>query len=623
MPPAVPGPVVSPRLRLATLTGLAAATFVTFAGVLRNGWVLFDDDVYVFDHPVVSHGLSLRGMLEFLHEPHGANWVPLTAWSHMLDVQLFGLVPAGHHATSLLLHVFNTLLVALVLDRLTGAWWRSVSVAACFGLHPLRVESVAWIAERKDVLSTFFLLLALNAYARWVERPGRGRFSLVVAAFGLGLMSKPMLVTLPFLLVVLDVWPMGRLVTWPHGAPPGAPRGSKTPIPTGTKPLVQLLREKWLLIAMSVVVTIISYTVQQRGGALRLNEWVPLWRRACSAALSYWRYVAMTAWPHDLAVFHGYSQDAHPVWATIAALGIGCATVGAVALVRRAPWVTAGWLWYAGMLVPVAGILQTGHQAYADRFTYAPGIGLLIATVWSVAAAAGRARLSRILLAIVVVVTLSIYGMAAARQVQVWRNTRTLFERVLVVSGDDPVGARLAYRKIGAALLEQGRTTEAVAHLERGAGLAIGYEDSLRRVLSGHDSDLETRRTLAATLVREGRVGEAIAEYHAIIARDSSDADAFNNIAWIRATHLLARHRDGNEAVRLAERARDLCTQPVAVVYSTLAAAYAEAGRYADAVRAGARAVALARAAGETAQAKSFARQLESYRAGRPYHFED
>jgi tetratricopeptide (TPR) repeat protein len=333
--------------------------------------------------------------------------------------------------------------------------------------------------------------------------------------------------------------------------------------------------------------------------------------------------VELTLWPHALAVFHPYPANSHPGWAIVAALALVAATVGALALFRRAPWVTTGWLWYAGMLVPVAGILQTGHQAYADRFTYAPGIGLTIAFVWSAAAAVGQHRSRQIVGAIVAMIALTACGVATARQVTVWRDTQTLFERVLAVAGNNPVGARAAHRKIGQALIEKGRVADAMPHLERGFGFSLGYESELRRQLAANAEDIETRRTLAATLVRETRVEEGIAEYRAILVRDSTDADACTNIAWIRATHPLALHRDGNEAVRLAERARDVCPEPMAVVYSTLAAAYAEAGRYSDAVQAGTRAVDLARAAGAGDEADRYAEQLAFYKSGKPFHFMD
>ena len=607
LPPRAASPP-SLAARIVVLAALAAATFLAFAGALRNGWVLMDDANYVFENMVVPHGLTLRGVSWYLHEPHGGNWVPLTALSHMLDAQLFGLAPAGHHATSILLHVLNALLLATVLHRMTGAWWRSVLVAAFFALHPLRVESVAWIAERKDVLSTFFFLLALGAYVRWVERPGPLRFAAVVAAFAAGLMSKPMLITFPFLLVVLDVWPLGRLAA-----------RSRT---TG-KSLAGLIGEKWVLFLLAIVDAAITFRVQEQSGALRTMDLVPFGIRVSNALISYWRYIAMTAWPHPLAVFHAYARDPGVPAAVASGLALLAATAAALAFARRFPWLATGWLWYVGTLVPVIGVIQTGGHAYADRFTYVPGIGLAIAAVWACAEALRRSRPGRIAAASAALLLLAACGVATARQVTVWRSTRTLFTRVLDVSGDNVAQARVAHRLLGWAIVREGRTAEAVPHLELALGLPPGYEDSLRRVLERDPEDLETRRTLAATLTREMRAEDGIREYRAILERDSTDVDALINVAWIRATHERAEHRDGREAVRLAERARDATPEPVAGVYSTLAAAYAEAGRYPDAVRTGMRAVELARAAGWPDDAQRYANQLKCYRDGRAYHFEN
>jgi tetratricopeptide (TPR) repeat protein len=614
-------------VRLAVLAALAAATFAAFAGALRNGWVLMDDANYVFENVIVARGPSLRGVLWFLHESHGGNWVPLTALSHMLDVRLFGLAPAGHHATGILLHVLNALLLVAVLHRMTGAWWRSVVTAAFFALHPLRVESVAWIAERKDVLSTCFFLLTLLAYARWVERPEPRRFAAVAAAFAAGLMSKPMLITVPFLLVVLDAWPLGRLAPRNAAPAPGARRrpaaGPPPPARAGGRSLAGLLGEKWVLFAMAAAAAAVTFHFQRESGALAGMEALSLERRVANALISYWRYIAMTAWPHGLAVFHSYPRDPDVPGAVAAALALGAATAAALALARRLPWFAAGWLWYLGMLVPVIGVVQTGGHAYADRFTYVPGIGLAIAVVWTCAAGLARVRAGRVAGGVAAVVLLAACGAATARQVTVWRDTRTLFTRVLEVAGDNPAQVRVAHRLLGWAILREGRTAEAVPHLEFALGLGSGYEDSLRRVLDRDPSDIETRRTLAATLAREMRAEDAIREYRGVLARDSTDVDALNNVAWIRATHERAAVRDGREAVRLAERARDACPEPVAPVYSTLAAAYAEAGRYPEAIRAGTRAVGLARAAGRLDDARRYARQLARYREGWPYHFEN
>jgi protein O-mannosyl-transferase len=622
--PSAPAAGARPRLTLRSwlvLALLGAVTFAAFAGVLRNGWILVDDPAYVYQNPHVRRGLTLEGARWFLSEPHGNNWEPLTACSHMLDVQLYGFAPAGHHATSLVLHILNALLVAIVLHRLTGAWWRSVLVAGLFALHPLRVESVAWIAERKDVLSGLFFWLALDAYHRWTLRPGRVRYAVLVAAFALGLMSKPMLVTLPFVLLLLDAWPLGRLqgMQRPAGQRdrPRATAAAAAPTPPPARPLARLVFEKWPLFAMAAASALLTFGVQRETGALAPSEVLPLGQRLGNALISYWRYVAKTAWPDGLAALYPYPHGTRIVAAVAAAAGLAVVTAVAVRQARRRPYLVVGWLWYVGTLLPVIGLVQTGNQAYADRFTYLPAIGLLIATVWGLAEAVTGSRVRRAAAVGAVVLALAALAVATARQVARWKDTRTLFTYVLAVTGDNPD----AHRHLGHALWQSGRTRLAIPHLEASLGLPAGYEDHLRRMLSADPLDIETRRRLAAALVLEARVEGAIAEYTEILRCHRDDLDALNNVAWIRATHEEAAHRDGAAAVRLAERAREASPQPEAVIYSTLAAAYAEAGRFPEAVAAGERAIALARSVGGDQEVQRYARQLRCYRAGRAFHF--
>ncbi len=584
---------------------LAVATFVAFAGVLRSGWVWLDDSIYVYDNAIVSRGLTPEGVLWFTHQPHGSNWVPLTAISHMLDVELFGLRPAGHHATSLLLHILNALLLAIVLHRLTGAWWRSVLVAALFALHPLRVESVAWVAERKDVLSTFYFLLTLLAYARWVERPGAARFALVFAGLACGLMSKAMLITLPFLLLLLDAWPLGRFA-----------RGR-----AAARSLRGLIAEKWLLFALVAVVSVVAFATQRYCGALRELEALPLGRRVGNALLSYWRYVGMLLWPHDLAAFYPHPVRLNVAGLAAAAVGLVAATLTVLRHARRFPYLAVGWLWFIGTLAPVIGLVQTGGHAYADRFTYIPCIGLLIAGVWGGAELLAASRTGRRVASVAVVGALAGLAVATAHQVSFWNGPTELCTRVLAVSGDSPHARRLANAWLGQALCAAGRTAEAIPHLEEGQGLTPGFEAGLRRALESRPDDTETRRLLAATLTRETRVEEAIREYGEILARDPDDLDALNNVAWIRATHEKERHRNGAEAVRLARHACEASPEPVAILYSTLAAAYAEDGRFPEAIHACRRAIDLATSARAIREARLYARQLVDYRAGRPFHF--
>ncbi|HVP15348.1 MAG TPA: hypothetical protein VMS88_07375 [Terriglobales bacterium] len=607
-------------MRGLTLAILALATFAAFAGVLRNGWVVFDDPQYVYANPHVNRGLTGAGLRWFLTEPHGGNWHPLTSFSHMLDVQVFGLDPAGHHAVSLALHLVNALLLALVLFRLTGAWWRSALVAGFFALHPLRVESVAWISERKDVLSGLFFLLTLDAYRRWAARPSASRYGLVIAWLALGLMSKPMLVTLPAVLVLVDLWPLGRLKQ-------AVPRGSTsvpaaaTPPPAPARSLGGLIAEKWPLFSIAAASAVVTFLVQRRGGAVAPLDLIPLGRRLANAVVTCWLYIGQTLWPRDLAVFYPYGRSIHLAATLIAAAGLVAATVLAIRAFRTRPYLAVGWLWYLGMLVPVLGLVQVGGQSHADRYTYLPAIGIALALVWWIADRVRDRRALRVTSAGLAVIALATLGIATARQVAIWRSTESLFDRVLVASRGNLVGVRMAHQNLGKALLEAGELRRAIPHLEASLGLAPGTEDSLRRALAANPAGIETTRQLAILLARENRVGEAVAAYRAILARAPGDLDALDNIAWMRATSDDPRQRDGAEAVRLAERVRAESPEPVGAIYSTLAAAYAEAGRYGDAVRACERAIQLARAGGASEEIRAYERQLARYREGKPFHF--
>jgi tetratricopeptide (TPR) repeat protein len=696
-PDAAGGPRLAPpgrTVRALVLILLAVAVCGAFAGVLRAGWILFDDPDYVSAQPRVTGGLRLDSALWFLSHPHAANWHPLTSWSHMLDVQLFGLHPAGHHATSLFLHVLNAVLLALVLSRLTGAWWRSLAVAALFALHPLRVESVAWIAERKDVLSGLFFVLTLGAYGWWAERPGKLRYAALMLALALGLMAKPMLVTLPLVLLLLDVWPLRRL------ASPGRSRATGV----RARPLRGLISEKWPLFALAAGSALATFVIQRQIGAMIPAETMLPAQRVANAVLSYWRYVGKTLWPQGLAVYYQYPPTTNWAGAFVGALGLVLVTAVCVLQVRKRPYLTVGWLWYLGMLMPVIGLVQVGSQSHADRYTYLPVIGLVIALVWFVGDLVTHSRPGRIAAAVALTLALAALSAATARQVAHWKDTRTLFTHALAVTGNNPVAHQClgcayledgkvepaiaelnkalrlspnyqdAHHNLGQALAIAGRTEEAVAHFrfalrvtdkavirhnlgsaldklgrldeairEYQAAIALDpdryltrvllakdlaargriaeAEPHLRRALELNPVEAEPRRLMAVMLTVEGRVEEAIREYQEILRRNPDDLDALNNVAWIRATHAEAEHRDGEQAVRLAERARAKSPTPEAVLYSTLAAAYAETGRFPAAVSAGERAVELAGAAGAAEDAARFAEQLRCYRTGKPFHF--
>ncbi len=573
--------------RWLTLALLAAATVAAFAGVLRNGWVLLDDPEYVIGNPHVTAGLTLEGLRWFLHAPQGANWHPLTSVSHMLDVSLFGIQPAAHHAMSLAFHTLNAVLVALVLHRLTGAWWRSVLVAALFALHPLRVESVAWVAERKDVLSGLFFILALWTYVRWAERPGGGRYALVGLCLALGLMAKPMLVTLPFVLVLLDVWPLGRLA--------GMQRlpGARAPVRAPGRPLGRLVAEKWPLFLLAAAASVVTILVQHVTWANVSPHVLSPGFRVANALLSYWRYVAKTFWPSGLAVLYPYDRGLPVASAALAAAAFAAVTVLAFRQARRRPYLLVGWLWFVGMLAPVAGVIQVGEQAYADRYTYLPGIGLAMALVWLAGDLASRSRRVRFAAAALAVIALAGLSRATARQVTVWRDSRTVFGHALAVTRDNAV----AEQGMGNALLEAGEVAPAVAHLEAAYRLEPGRA--------------ELENSLASALGLAGRYGEAIAHFRAAL-RTHPTARLHHNLAAALAG-------DGRvaEAIPEYEAAVRLDSMNQAS-YVQLAAACAAVGRFPDAIRAARRALELARDAGRPQEIEGCTRQLALYRAGRP-----
>jgi tetratricopeptide (TPR) repeat protein len=669
-----------------TLVGLAIATVAAFAGVLRADWIYFDDPVYVVNNVHIARGVTLEGLQWVFRNPHGGNFHPLTSVSHMLDVELFGLDPRGPHAVNLALHTANAVLLCIVLARYTGHWWRSAIVAGLFALHPLRVESVAWISERKDVLSTLFFILSLEAYRRWTMQPGRLRYVLLCFFFVLGLLSKPMLVTLPFVLLLLDVWPLGRM-TWPL-----------------TRRTIQpLIREKWPLFAISLVSSVVTYVVQQSAGAVMSSQTLPLGPRLTNALAAYGRYLWATIWPRDLAVYYPHTGHTQVERALASAVILLLITVFAWKARSRLPSSIVGWTWFVGTLVPVIGIVQVGSQSFADRYTYIPSVGLLLAAVWSVTEAVKKSKLARTTVLSATIGVGLVSGIATARQVSYWKDTRTLFTRALEVTDLNAVahqnlgnalllGGEVdaaivhleealrivpdfpdAHNNLGSALANQRRFEEAIAHFRaalrtadtagtrynlgfalvqagRGDEALVEYERALeldphlanaraalgaslaargrlgeaethlRRALHLAPDNVEAHRSMAITYTMQGRIEAGIDEYREVLKRAPKDLDALNNIAWIRATHQNSNHRDARDAVRLAEEACRIAPEENHVLFSTLAAARAEAGLYKQAVESIERAMQLSLAAGDSDANARYSLQAQHYRANRPFH---
>jgi len=458
---------------------LAAATLAVFWQVTQCDFVYFDDPRYVTENSQVQKGITLEGIRWAFTTSYFANWHPLTWISHLSDVQLFGLRPPWHHLTNLLFHVANTVLLFVVLLRMTKARWESAFVAALFALHPLHVESVAWVSERKDVLSTFFWLLTMGAYCRYVERPGLSRYLLVVLFFAMGLMSKPMLVTLPFVLLLLDYWPLQRfqqsdqMIRMEIKKPGHTHTGvsGKEQAAYRWRALRPLLWEKLPLFGMTLLSSIVTVIAQQRGGAVVPVEAYTIGDRISNAFVSYLVYIGKTIWPTDLAVSYPYRQSL-PAWQVIgAALLMTAITVTVIRQARRAPYLATGWLWYAGTLVPVIGIVQVGIQARADRYTYVPLIGLFIMAAWGISELSRNWRYRKeaiVASSAAVVVCLSL---VTRTQVGYWQNSFVLFEHALKVTEKNyPI-----YYNEGTAYLQSGNYLKAIGDYDKAIEINPNY----------------------------------------------------------------------------------------------------------------------------------------------------
>ncbi len=474
MRPRLREPASLRRVRVHALIalGLVAATWAVFFEVRDHEFVIYDDSVYILENPNLRDGLTVESVLRAFAEPYETNWIPLTWISLQADYSLYGPDPAGYHLTNVVLHCLSAVLLFFAFARMTGKTWPSAFVAAVFALHPLHVESVAWASERKDTLSGVFWMLGLLAYARYAERPGSpGRYLLVAVCLALGLLAKPMLVTLPFVLLLLDYWPLGRLPAGASGRLPDLRR------------LLQLALEKIPLLALAIAASVVTFAVQRSTGAMSGPEAVPLSLRIPNALDAYVVYLTKSLWPSGLAVFYPLPAAAPPVWlSALSALALASATALVLAAARTRPYLPVGWLWYLGTLVPVLGLVQVGMQARADRYMYVPLIGLSIMAAWGARDLLGRRRAGRIALTTAAVAALLALAGCARVQVGHWRDTFALFERAVAVTD----GNFLAHHGLGSALLRAGRAEEAEAQYAaavrlkpRWAGAHIGLADAL------------------------------------------------------------------------------------------------------------------------------------------------
>src|SRR6266498_283134 len=425
------------RADLLILLGLAIVTFGIYAQVIGHRFITFDDIPYVEENPMVNRGVTLAGLAWAFTTFHAGNWHPLTWIAHMIDSQLFGMIAGAHLLVNALIHAANTLLVFWFLLRTTHARWPSALVAALFALHPLHVESVAWAAERKDTLSTFFGLLSLIAYARYAEARSNGRYAWTAITLALGLLAKPMLVTWPFVMLLLDYWPLGRFASvvgtsrWDVRTPQrGVPTSSR-----GWSVVRGLVVEKIPLFALVAASAVVTSVAQSHAGAVRTSTEVPITLRLSNALVSYAKYLLFTFWPNDLAVFYPFPAAGIAAWQII---GAALLLIGITAFClfqgKIRPYLVVGWLWFLGTLVPVIGLVQVGGQAMADRYFYIPSIGLFIAIVFGLANIAERRRVAPWLSAAIANVVLLVLATLTNAQIHRWNDSITLFKYALTVA---------------------------------------------------------------------------------------------------------------------------------------------------------------------------------------------
>lgn len=431
---------------------------LTYEGLFNSEFISYDDSAYIVDNPCIKDGLTMDGINWAFSSVKESNWHPLTWISHMLDVSLFGLDAGGHHAVNLIIHTVNTMLLSFVLSRLTGDFWKSLMVAALFGLHPLHVESVAWVSERKDVLSGLFFMLILLSYDLYVKRPSFARYSIVLIFFLLGLMSKPMLVTVPFVLLLLDFWPLRRwdIISFSPG------HGKLVTFP---------IREKIPLFLLAAISSIVTLIAQKSGGAVVDYEESSLITNIFNAAVSYVKYIYLTFVPTGLSVFYPFPRHI-PVWKFVLSTTVLVA-VSFVSFRKRKefPFLAVGWFWFLGMMVPVIGIIRVGAQAMADRYTYLPSIGLFIFFVWGLSAILDRYSVKMQMRAGFSAVILAILCLITHRQVGYWHDTISLFTHAAEVSDDNSV----ALENLGSAYARRGEFDKAIDYLQDAVRVSSSY----------------------------------------------------------------------------------------------------------------------------------------------------
>lgn len=663
---------------------LALITAAVFGGTVRYNFIPYDDGAYVYDNPDVVRGLSLRTVHWAFTHSDLYLWTPLTTISHMLDCQVYGLRPGGHHLTNVLLHIATVIALFLALRQMSGSRWPSAFVAAVFAIHPLRVESVAWIAERKDVLSGLFFMLTLGAYVHYVRKRSIPRYLAVMVLFALGIMAKQMVVTLPCVLLLLDYWPLDRF------APPRI------------SVFFRLVAEKIPLFALTAASCWQSFAERNSVATAVPGLHQFSWLRIENALVSYIIYIGKMFFPVKLAVYYPYPESI-PAWQALGALALLAGTsIAAFAMRKSHPAFFTGWFWYLGMMVPVIGFVPLGKEGHADRYTYLPQIGLAIAIAWEAAAFSAKWRHRGEILSFAAALTLAVLTSLAAAQALYWRNGVTLWEHALSCTPDNGIARNF----LGYALYKDNRLDEAVVEFKKSIALKPNYAepennlgiillqegevdraiDHFNRALEIDRGNVEARNNLALALIKKKKFDEAIQQLQIVLRLKPRRPDSYNNLGlalldkgdvdgamaqFLRALDLKpdyadghanlanallekgaareaaaqyqksldirpenvpvqlnmarllatcedASVRDGNKAVALASQANELSGGDNPAVLDILAAAYADEGRFEDAIETSRRALEFATAAGDTEMVNKLQAHLALYRANTP-----
>jgi protein O-mannosyl-transferase len=577
------------RIILGICSGLIVITWFVFGQTLRFQFVNYDDPEWVSENPNITGGLTMRGVGWALTRMQAG---PLASISHMLDFNLYGGNPAGHHFTNALLHTAAVILLFFTLRQMTGSLWRSAFVAALFAIHPLRVESVAWITERKDVLSGFFFMLTLSVYAWYARRPSALRYLAIIPPFLFGLLSKGILITVPIVLLLLDYWPLGRFTL---AAPSHA--GSRKRSATHSKLWPQLVFEKIPLLIVSLLFALFTFLTHTKG--LGSVEAVSGSFRLGNAVVSCVRYVQQLCWPVGLAPFYGFVRP--PVWALVGSMVLLVGVSAVVICWRNSyPYLLTGWFWYLVMLAPVSGIVQAGLQGRADRYTYLPHIGLFIIVAWGFHDLSRRWPYRRQIVSVVAPAVILIFAGMSRKLAASWRDSETLWTRALAVSPDND----FAHTSLADLLLRQGRLPEAIVHCE--AALKI------------RPNNAEAHNNLALALSRTGHISDAVAHWRRSLQIHPGNLNARCNLAWVLSTAPDSAIRDGGQAVELVEPIASGGGHGNVSVLRILGAAYAESGQYNKAIDAVNRALRLIGAQGNSALAEDLRVGLASYEANQP-----